>query len=46
MEISIIGAGSWSTAIASVLSENFDVLIYSRNIEDVENINNYHKNRK
>lgn len=46
MEISIIGAGSWSTAIASILSENFDVLIYSRNIEDVENINNYHKNRK
>jgi len=31
MEISILGSGSWSTAIASLLSENYDVLIYARN---------------
>ena len=46
MEISILGSGSWSTAIASLLSENYDVLIYARNKEDADYINKNHKNRK
>jgi len=46
MEISILGSGSWSTAIASLLSENYDVLIYARNEEDADYINKNHKNRK
>lgn len=46
MEISILGAGSWSTAIAYLLSEKYDVLMYARNPEDTEFINNNHKNRK
>lgn len=46
MEISILGSGSWSTAIASVLAEKNDVLIYARNKEDCDFINNHHKNRK
>lgn len=46
MEISILGAGSWSTAIASLLAEKHKVLMYARNKDDVEYINKNHKNRK
>ena len=46
MEISILGAGSWSTAIASLLAENHKVLIYARNPEDAAYINKNQKNRK
>lgn len=46
MEISILGAGSWATAIAYVLSTKHDVLLYARNIDDVDGINNTHENKK
>lgn len=46
MEISILGAGSWSTAIASLLAENHKVLMYARKIDDVDYINKNHKNRR
>ncbi|MDY3005456.1 NAD(P)-dependent glycerol-3-phosphate dehydrogenase [Anaerococcus sp. AGMB00486] len=46
MEISIIGAGSWASAIACVLAENNKVLMYARNEKDVNNINNKHINKK
>lgn len=46
MEISIIGAGSFSTAIAYLLSTNYDVLMYARDPRDVKSINENHKNRK
>ncbi|HQU59373.1 MAG: NAD(P)-dependent glycerol-3-phosphate dehydrogenase [Phaeodactylibacter sp.] len=37
--VGIIGAGSFGTAIANLLSYNVDVLLYSRSIEMVEQIN-------
>ena len=46
MKISIIGAGSWASAIADFLSKDNEVLMYARNIEDVDNINNLHINKK
>ena len=46
MNISIIGAGSWASAIADSLSKENKVLMYARNIEDVNNINNFHINKK
>lgn len=46
MTISILGAGSWATAIAHVLSTKHDVLLYARNMDDVESINQNHVNRK
>ncbi|MDD7306355.1 MAG: NAD(P)-dependent glycerol-3-phosphate dehydrogenase [Peptoniphilaceae bacterium] len=46
MEISILGAGSWASAIANLLADKNDILIYARNIDDVNNINNYHINKK
>lgn len=46
MEISIIGAGSWASAIANVLSEKYDVLMYARDINQVYSINNENINKK
>lgn len=46
MEVSIIGAGSWASAIASVLANNNKVLMYARNKNDVDNINYNHVNKK
>lgn len=37
--VGVIGAGSFGTAIANLLAYNADVLLYSRNIELVEEIN-------
>lgn len=46
MEISIIGSGSWATAIANLLSESQDVLMYARDINVVNSINENHINIK
>ena len=43
--VGVIGAGSFGTAIANILSGNRDVVIYSRRKEVVESINNSHENR-
>lgn len=42
--VGIIGAGSFGTAIAQILAENVDVLIYVRSTEAAQQINNEHKN--
>ncbi|MFF2090128.1 NAD(P)H-dependent glycerol-3-phosphate dehydrogenase [Paenibacillus sp. NPDC058174] len=40
-------AGSWGTALASVLAQNgFDVLLWTRNAEQAEQINTVHENSK
>lgn len=41
----MIGAGSFGTAIANLLAYNTDVLLYSRNKELVEQINQTHQHR-
>lgn len=40
----VIGAGSFGTAVCTLLSKNTDVLVYSRNAEQVDQINKDHKN--
>ena len=40
--VGVIGAGSFGTAISNLLAYNTDVLLYSRNEEQVENINLTH----
>lgn len=43
----VLVAGSWGTAIASVLAENGrDVVLWSRNAEQVREINTNHRNRR
>lgn len=45
MKISIIGAGSWASAIAYFLSKDNEVLMYARNINIVSSINKNHINK-
>jgi len=40
--IGVIGAGSFGTAIANILAEKNDVLLYARNLQTVNNINKTH----
>ncbi len=44
MKVSVIGAGSWGTAIANMLSEKYDVFLWSRREEIAEEINVFHTN--
>lgn len=46
MTISILGAGSWSTAIADLLAEKEDVLLYARDQKLANSINKDHVNTK
>lgn len=46
MTISILGSGSWSTAIADLLAEKEKVLIYARDEKVVSSINKDHINKK
>jgi glycerol-3-phosphate dehydrogenase (NAD(P)+) len=46
-KICVLGAGSWGTAIASILAENaYDVTLWSRSDEIVTSINERHINNK
>lgn len=46
--VGVIGAGSFGTAIANILAENNDVILFARNEKVVENINvnRTHKNQE
>jgi glycerol-3-phosphate dehydrogenase (NAD(P)+) len=46
-KVSVIVAGSWGTALASVLADNgHDVMIWSRNEQQVKEINTKHTNER
>lgn len=44
-QVGVIGSGSFGTTIATLLAENVDVLVYSRNPSTIENINVHHKHQ-
>ena len=41
----IIGSGSFGTAMANIIAENANVLLYTRRAEVCENINKNHTNK-
>ncbi len=43
--VGVIGAGSFGCAVANILAENVDVLLYARNPEVVNEIENYQTSR-
>ncbi|WP_282935644.1 NAD(P)H-dependent glycerol-3-phosphate dehydrogenase [Paenibacillus sp. RC67] len=46
-KVSVLVAGSWGTAIASVLAENeMDVMLWTRNEQQAAEINTEHRNRR
>lgn len=46
MLISILGGGSWATAMAHNLSSRHDILMYVRNEENCRDINEFHENKR
>jgi len=44
--VGVIGSGTFGTAVANLLAENRDVILYSRRPEVIADINNTGKNRK
>ncbi|NLW51767.1 MAG: NAD(P)-dependent glycerol-3-phosphate dehydrogenase [Tissierellia bacterium] len=46
MKISILGGGSWGTAMAYNLSHKHDVIMYIRNKENACEINDHHENKR
>ena len=47
MKITVLGSGAWGTTLGNVLSDNkHEVLLYGRNINEVNEINSNHTNSK
>lgn len=47
MNILVIGAGSWGTAIAMILARNsYNITLYTRNLQHAQEINSQHTNAK
>lgn len=47
MKVAVLGAGSWGTALASLLARNgHDTVIWGRNAEQVRTINENHENTR
>ena len=46
MKVTVIGGGSWGSALARILGDNnHEVIIYDRSIDIVNEINNFHTNK-
>ena len=46
-KIGVLGAGSWGTVLSEIVSSNgYEILLWSRNKNTVDEINNKHTNKK
>ena len=46
LKVGLLGGGSWGTTVASLTAKNTDSIIWARNPETVDEINNHHTNEK
>ena len=46
LKVGLLGGGSWGTTVASLTAKNVPTIIWARNIETVDEINNHHTNEK
>ena len=44
MRVTVLGAGSWGTTVASLAARNAETLIWARRRETVDEINREHRN--
>lgn len=46
LQVGLLGGGSWGTTVASLTAKNAKTIIWARNQDTVDEINNYHTNEK
>lgn len=46
MKVGLLGGGSWGTTVASLTAKNADTVLWARDEETVNEINNHHTNSK
>jgi glycerol-3-phosphate dehydrogenase (NAD(P)+) len=46
LKVGLLGGGSWGTTVASLIAKNTEVIIWARNPETVNEINEHHTNQK
>lgn len=46
MKVGLLGGGSWGTTVASLTAKNAETILWARDEETVNEINNYHTNSK
>lgn len=44
--VSVLGAGSWGTTVASLMARNSDVMLWARNAAVVDEVNDSHTNQR
>lgn len=46
LKVGIIGGGSWGTTVGSLVARNAHAMLWARDIDTVNDINQYHQNKK
>ena len=46
LQVGLLGGGSWGTTVASLTAKNAKTILWARNQETVDEINNHHTNEK
>lgn len=46
LKVGIIGGGSWGTTVGSLVARNAHAMLWARDVDTVNDINQYHQNKK